>query len=213
MPVPVDANPLLEPDLEAGVRARLGGFERRALQLEGRRAAAVAVVLLPDAEGEPCFLLTRRAAKLRAHGGQWALPGGRLDEGETAVEAALRELREELGVAMAGGQVAGLLDDYATRSGYVITPVVAVSAAPAVLAPDAREVASVHHVPLRALEGPGIPRVRYIPESDRPVLSLPLLGTHIHAPTAAVLFQMREVAIHGRATRVAHFEQPVFAWR
>jgi hypothetical protein len=45
------------------------------------------------------------------------------------------------------------------------------------------------------------------------VISIPLLGTHIHAPTAAILYQLNEVAIHGRATRVAEFEQPMFAWR
>ena len=214
-PVPLseDATLLLEPGFEARVRSHLQGFQRIALPLQGRRAAAVIVVLQPDAEGNACFLLTRRAARLRAHGGQWALPGGRMDEAETAEEAALRELREELGVALPTAYVAGVLDDYATRSGYVITPVVAVSAVSNALVPDPREVASVHCVPLVTLEGPDVPRVRFIPESDRPVLSLPLLGTHIHAPTAAVLYQMREVAIHGRTTRVAHFEQPVFAWR
>lgn len=201
------------PDFALRVRAHLEGFERRPLPLEGRRAAAVAVVLLPDAEGVPCFLLTRRAPKLRAHGGQWALPGGRTDDGETAEEAALRELREELGLELSPDTVVGSLDDYATRSGYVITPVVAVTPSPGTLTPDPREVASVHRVPVQSLEGSDVPRVRFIPESERPVLSLPLLGTHIHAPTAAVLYQMREVAIHGRATRVAHFEQPVFAWR
>ncbi len=84
---------------------------------------------------------------------------------------------------------------------------------PAALTPDPREVASAHRVPLSELEGADVPRIRFIPESERPVISIPLLGTHIHAPTAAVLFQLREVALHGRATRVAHFEQPVFAWR
>ena len=68
-------------------------------------------------------------------------------------------------------------------------------------------------MPLAELERPDVPRLRQIPESERPVISVPLLGTHIHAPTAAILFQLREVALHGRATRVAHFEQPVFAWR
>jgi 8-oxo-dGTP pyrophosphatase MutT (NUDIX family) len=203
----------LEAGFDAAVRGNLDRFERRALLLEGRRAAAVAVVLLPDADASPCFLLTRRAAKLRAHGGQWALPGGRLDAGETAQEAALRELGEELGVTLSGEHVAGALDDYPTRSGYVITPIVFVSPRPQILQPNPREVASAHSVPIRLLEDPEVPRVRFIPESDRPVLSLPLLGTYIHAPTAAVLYQLREVAIHGRETRVAHFEQPVFAWR
>ena len=70
------------------------------------------------------MLLTRRAAGLRAHRGQWALPGGRCDEGETPVEAALRELHEELGLELGPDDVLGLLDDYPTRSGYLITPVV-----------------------------------------------------------------------------------------
>ena len=66
--------------------------------------------------------------------------------------------------------------------------------------------------PLQELERPDVPQLRTIPESDRPVISIPLLGTHIHAPTAAILYQLREVAMRGDATRVAHFEQPVFAW-
>lgn len=199
--------------LEARVRAHLYTFERRPLALEGRRHAAVALVLLPDQKGRACFVITRRAAKLREHGGQWALPGGRLDAGETAEEAALRELEEELGLLIPPASVIGCLDDYPTRSGYVITPVVAACGQPATLAPNPREVASAHCVPLAELDGPEVPRIRFIPESERPVISIPLLGTHIHAPTAAVLYQLREVAIHGRSTRVAHFEQPVFAWR
>lgn len=195
------------------VRERLDTFERRPLPLEGRHHAAVAVVLLPDEADRPCFVITRRAPRLRAHGGQWALPGGRVDPGETPEQAALRELEEELGLALAPESVLGCLDDYPTRSGYVITPVVAACLAATPLAPSPREVASAHRVALAELDRPDVPRLRYIPESERPVISIPLLGTHIHAPTAAVLFQLREVALHGRSTRVAHFEQPVFAWR
>jgi 8-oxo-dGTP pyrophosphatase MutT (NUDIX family) len=194
-------------------RANLASFERLALPDDGRRRAAVAQVLLPDADGRPCFLITRRAATLRKHGGQWALPGGRLDAGETAERAALRELQEEVGLRLDESTVLGVLDDYGTRSGFIITPVVVWAEPDHELVPNPAEVAKIFHVPLDDLEGPDVPRLISIPESDRPVIQLPLLGTLIHAPTAAVLYQMREVVVHGRPTRVNHFEQPVWAWR
>ena len=195
------------------VRAHLGAFDRVALPDDGRRRAAVAEVLLADAEGRACFLITRRAATLRNHTGQWALPGGRIDAGETAEDAALRELREEVGLTLDAAAVLGLLDDYGTRSGYIITPVVVWGGLVGELTPNPAEVAKIFRVPLDDLEGPDVPRLVSIPESDRPVIQLPLLGTLIHAPTAAVVYQMREVVVHGRATRVNHFEQPVWAWR
>ena len=194
-------------------RANLSSFERQALPDDGRRRAAVAQVLLSDEEGRACFLITRRAATLRKHTGQWALPGGRLDTGETAEDAALRELREEVGLSLDETTVLGLLDDYGTRSGFIITPVVVWGGLVGELTPNPAEVAKIFRVPLDDLEGPGVPRLISIPESDRPVIQLPLLGTLIHAPTAAVVYQMREVVVHGRPTRVNHFEQPVWAWR
>jgi len=194
-------------------RANLGGFERLALPDDGRRRAAVAQVLLTDDEGRACFLITRRAATLRKHTGQWALPGGRVDAGESAEAAALRELREEVGLALDPDSVLGTLDDYGTRSGFIITPVVVWAGPVGKLTPNPAEVAKIFRVPLAELEGPDVPRLISIPESDRPVIQLPLLGTLIHAPTAAVLYQMREVVVHGRPTRVNHFEQPVWAWR
>jgi 8-oxo-dGTP pyrophosphatase MutT (NUDIX family) len=194
-------------------RANLSSFERQALPDDGRRRAAVAQVLLSDEEGRACFLITRRAATLRKHTGQWALPGGRLDAGESAEDAALRELREEVGLSLDETTVLGLLDDYGTRSGFIITPVVVWGGLVGELTPNPAEVAKIFRVPLDDLEGPDVPRLINIPESDRPVIQLPLLGTLIHAPTGAVVYQMREVVVHGRPTRVNHFEQPVWAWR
>ena len=202
----------LDDALRARTRANLAAFERQTIAQDGRRPAAVAVVLLDDEEGRACFLLTRRAATLRAHARQWALPGGRIDPGESAERAALRELREEVGLERDASTVLGLLDDYGTRSGFVITPVVVWGGPGVTLAPNPAEVASVHRVPLADLDRPGVPRLVSIPESDRPVIQVELLSTLVHAPTAAVLYQVREVVVHGRPTRVAHFEQPVWAW-
>jgi mutator protein MutT len=183
------------------------------------RAAAVAVVVVPGEvvfgeKGDAAVLLTRRASSLRRHGGQWALPGGRLDPGETPETAALRELEEEVGLALPPASLLGRLDDYATRSGFVITPVVVWggdSAEP--LRTDPGEVAGVYRIPLDDLLDPRNLVLQSIPESDRPVLALAILGTLVYAPTAAVLHQFAEVAVAGRETRVADYEQPLFAWK
>ncbi len=163
--------------------------------------------------GGPAVLLTRRAARLRAHAGQWALPGGSVDPGEQAVAAARRELHEELGLALAESAVMGVLDDYQTRSGYVITPFVLWGGADPELRPDPDEVLSVHRVAFRELCRPDSPRFVSIRESPRPVVQVPIGGDLIHAPTGAVLLQFRRVVLEGTSERVADYEQPVFAWR
>jgi ADP-ribose pyrophosphatase YjhB (NUDIX family) len=163
--------------------------------------------------GGAAFLLCRRPSNLRRHPGQWALPGGRLAAGETPLDAALRELDEELGLRLGPDSVVGWLDDYATRSGFVITPVVLWCDGDPTLTPDPGEVLAAYRIGLQALLD-SEPRFIAIPESERPVLQLPLGNDLIHAPTGALLYQFREVALRGRiGERVDHVEEPVFAWR
>lgn len=233
-------------ELATSIRSNLARHQRREHPLDGRRHAAVAIVVVdsdpilddqdpvePDeidmssvpgnvenldgrlvgVAGGAAFLLCRRAKRLNAHSGQWALPGGRVDDGETAIEAALRECDEEVGLRLDESAVLGLLDDYPTRSGYVMTPVVVWGGAHPELHPSPDEVRAVYKVGFRALLD-AEPRFLAIPESDRPVVQIPLGNDLIHAPTGAVLLQLRDVALSGKLNeRVDHLEQPVFAWR
>lgn len=194
----------------ARVAARLRDFPRVAVDRPDLKHAAVAVCIT-EHQGVPSLLITRRAPRMRAHAGQLALPGGRLDPGETAVQGAVRELAEEVGLDLAPADALGLLDDYVTRSGYVMTPVVCWAVDAGEVVPAEAEVAEVHHVPLHSLDVQ--PRFLTIPESDAPVIQLPLFDRYLHAPTAAIVYQFCQVACRGLATRVAHLEQPVFAWR
>ncbi len=180
------------------------GHPSPAAHLDGR---------MVDVSGGAAFLLCRRTSRLSSHAAQWALPGGRLDEGETAVDAALRELREELGVELPDSTVLGLLDDYPTRSGYVITPVVVWGGGRLDLHPAPDEVVAVYRVGLHQLQRDDSPRFITIPESPLPVVQIPLGNDLIHAPTGAVLLQLRWLGLEGRADPVDGLEQPVFAWK
>ena len=199
-------------ELRSRLTARLAAFPRETRDDAGLKRAAVAIAIAPHKD-EAAFLLTRRVARLNAHGGQWALPGGRMDAGETPVEAALRELEEEVALKLRPSEVIGLLDDYPTRSGYLITPVVTWVEDTSAMLPNPADVASIHAFALAELTREGSPEFLSIPESDQPVIRLHIGDDHIHAPTAALLWQFGEVALRGRTTRVAHLEQPVWAWR
>jgi len=209
------------------IEARLRRFSVRPLATEHLRAAAVAVAVTDEGHGamlaglpqhaawsaEAALILTRRADALRHHGGQWALPGGRLEDGETPEQAALREMAEEVGLALEPGDVIGRLDDFVTRSGFSITPVVVWAGAAREMTPDPAEVQSIHRIPVAEFQRPDAPLLDQLEGSEHPVLRMPVGDSWIAAPTAAILYQFCEVCIAGRDTRVAHYEQPVFAWK
>lgn len=176
-------------------------------------AGVPGIAHLPGAPDRAALILTRRAPKLNSHGGQWAFPGGSIDPGETAEQAALRELREEVGLDLGEEQVLGRLDDFTTRSGYVISPVVIWGGCDVALQPDPREVASAHRIPVDELMRRDAPSPRRFADMDEPILVMPIGLHYIAPPTGALMYQFREVAVLGRNTRVAHFEQPRFAWR
>jgi 8-oxo-dGTP pyrophosphatase MutT (NUDIX family) len=209
------------------IRANLRGFEVRSLVREGLKQAAVAltVVDVADERGvyeiridrfprdDGALILTRRSLKLKNHAGQWALPGGSVDAGEAPEDTALRELAEEVGLELPRENVIGRLDDFATRSRFVITPVVMWAGPGVDLTPNPAEVASIHRIPVRELLREDAPLLEDTVESEHPILCMPVGDSFIAAPTAAFLYQFREVAILGNHTRVAHYDQPFFAWK
>jgi 8-oxo-dGTP pyrophosphatase MutT (NUDIX family) len=218
---------LCDDALKEQVRRHLVTLNVRRADPGVHRIAAVAVAVAEEGEGarlegiadpagwsrEAALILTRRASSLRDHPGQWALPGGRVDAGESAEETALRELAEEVGLALDPGAVLGRLDDYVTRSGFTITPVVVWAGTARALAANPAEVESIHRIPVSEFMRGDAPLLERIADSEHPVLRMPVGSSWIAAPTAAVLYQFRELCIAGRPTRVDHFEQPLFARR
>jgi len=204
-------------DLLEKISSNLSAF-RADLKPETKlKRASVSIVVTPNEEGEAAIIMTRRAAKLNSHARQWALPGGRVDHGETAEQAALREVDEELGLHLAMDHLIGRLDDYETRSGYVMQPFVFWRDADQELSPNPDEVSSIHFFQLSGFDRPDLTEKLKGPEADRPILRINVREgarqRQINAPTAAILYQFWEVAVQGRHTRVAHYDQPKFAWK
>lgn len=112
------------------------------------RTADAAVLIAVTEQENPTVLLTQRPRTMRDHPGQVAFPGGKLDSGEDAVEAALREAWEELGIHEKHVNVIGTTDRYQTGTGFDITPVLATVPAGLTIRPDPREVESWFEAPL-----------------------------------------------------------------
>ena len=201
-------------ELRTMLESNLATFEQyQPTDTVGLKSAAVAIVVTANERNEAAILLTRRAPRLNAHAGQWALPGGKHDDNETDEEAACRELAEEINVNLEADKILGCLDPYCTRSGYAVTPVVFWGGDQLEPVANPDEVSSIHWITLKDLNRPGSPVFLKIPESDRPVIRLLIEDSQIHAPTAALLYQFREVAVKGNMIRVHDLEQPVWAWK
>ena len=200
-------------DLRRRITSNLDNHPTLIQKESSLRKAAVAIAIAPLENGQSGFILTRRGKNLQTHSYQYALPGGKIDDGETQEQTVLREVHEEIGIQVEKENIVGYLDDYETRSGFAITPIVLWIPDLQNLRPEPGEVDDIFIIAFSELFRPDSPRWVEIPESDKLVLQLPLRNRLIHAPTAAMIYQFREIGIQGNSIRTDHIEEPVWAWR
>jgi len=223
----MDAEFELEQGLIDTITDRLRAFDIVKATDANQKAAAVVLAvseagLGADLAGMPrhdtwsnqgALILTKRSRNLRRHAGQWALPGGKIDQGETAEQAALRELAEEVDLHLSEQRIIGRLDDVITMSGFVMTPIVVLAGQAREMTPNPDEVDRIHRIPFSELLRPDAPILTNTDESEHPELRMPVGESWIAAPTAAILYQFREVCLLDKKTRVANFGQPRFTWK
>ena len=189
-------------ELQNAISKQLARFAIQTTSQADLSSAAVAITIVDVGMGadipgidvpnswsnEAALLLTRRSEKLRNHPGQWAFPGGRVEPGESIVEAALREMHEEVGLDLPAAAVLGCLDDFVTRSGFVMTPVVVWAGSCAQIDFNPDEVASVHRIPLAEFMREDAPKLDVVDSSEHPVLRMPVGLEAIATPTAALIY-------------------------
>jgi 8-oxo-dGTP pyrophosphatase MutT (NUDIX family) len=159
-----------------------------------------AAVLIPVvARREATLLLTERAAGLAVHAGQIAFPGGRLEPGETALAAAMRETQEEIGLAPEFVSPLGALDPYLTGTGFRVTPIVALVDPAFHLVPNPIEVAGVFEAPLGFLMDPANHQIhsRELRGHTRRFYAMPWEGHYIWGATAGMIRILYE-RVYGR---------------
>ncbi|WP_109212237.1 MULTISPECIES: CoA pyrophosphatase [Microbacterium] len=188
------------------VRRHIGN--RLPRRIAGERRAAVSIILFGDKD-DTQFVIIERANRGR-NAGQWALPGGKLEEGESALDAAIREAQEEVDLPVSGVEVLGELDDFVTVTGFTITPFVFV--APPAWKPRAiaDEVQSVHCLEVATLSSEDVVHWFTQPNGSSLLQMWLREDMHMHAPTGAILLQFRELALFGRDIDVSALTQPVW---